>query len=259
MKFNNRNINIGKNVVIGNNVKIGDNTTIYDNVVIGENTIIGNDSILGEPLASYYTDPNYIQPETVIGANSILRSHAIIYAGALLGEHLITGHRIMIREETVTGHHCMFGNSVDIQGHVNVGNYNRFHSYISIGKFSGFGDFVFIYPNVVITNDPTPPSVHLKGSFVGSFTQITTGAILLPKTVIGTHCLVGANSTVGGSYDDDSFIAGNPAKKVGQLSKMPFFNEEGKKHYPWPNHFNYGMPWEKGKFDEWEENQKVID
>ena len=258
MKFNNRNINIGNNVILGENVRIGDNTTIYDNVSIGDDTVIGNDSVIGEPLADYYTNSNYIQPKTVIGANSLIRSHAVIYAGAILGDYLVTGHRIMIREETITGHHCMFGNSVDLQGHMKIGNYNRFHSYISVGKFSEFGDFVFIYPNVVITNDPTPPSEDLKGAVVGSFTQITTGAILLPQTIIGAHCLIGANSTVGGVYDDDSFIAGNPAKRVGQLSKMPFFNQDGKKHYPWPEHFDYGMPWEKGKFKEWEEEQKNI-
>ena len=255
MKFNNKNIQIGLNVTLGENVRIGDNTVIYDNVTIGKNTVICNDCVIGEPLSAYYTDKNYDQPATAIGENSLIRSHAIIYAGAILGDHLVTGHRIMIREETVTGHHCMFGNSVDIQGHVSIGNYNRFHSYISVGKFSEFHDFVFIYPNVVITNDPTPPSEILKGCTIGSYTQITTGSIILPKTEIGAHCLVGANSTVGGSYEDDSFIAGSPAKRVGQLSKMPFFNAEGKKHYPWQNHFDYGMPWRKGGFEQWEAEQ----
>nr|HMP32671.1 DapH/DapD/GlmU-related protein [Saprospiraceae bacterium] len=195
-------------------------------------------------------------PPTIIGKHSLIRSHAIIYAGATLGDHLITGHRIMIREGTVTGQHCMFGNSVDIQGHCTIGDYNRFHSYISIGKYSSFGDFVFIYPYVVLTNDPTPPSVDLKGATIGSYTQITTGAVILPKTEIGEHCLIGANSTVGGIYSDDSFIVGNPAKKVGQLSKMPFFNASGKKHYPWPDHFDYGMPWRMGEFSTWEVNYK---
>jgi acetyltransferase-like isoleucine patch superfamily enzyme len=252
LKFNNRNLHIGKDVVIGENVKIGDNTTIYDNVVIGSNTTICNDCIVGEPLSGYYTDAGYSNPHTIIGENSLIRSHSIIYAGAQLGKNLVTGHRIMIREETVTGDYCMFGNSVDIQGHCTLGHYNRFHSYISIGKYCEFGDFVFIYPFVVLTNDPTPPSTDLKGAKVGSFTQISTGAVILPKVVIGEHCLIGANSTVGGEYVDDSFIVGNPAKRVGQLSKMPFFNEHGKKHYPWPDNFDYGMPWKLGKFEEWE-------
>ena len=82
MKFNNINVSIGRNAQIGKNVKIGDNTTIYDNVVIGDNTIIANDCIIGELLNSYYDDiENYKNPETIIGANSLIRSHCIKYAG----------------------------------------------------------------------------------------------------------------------------------------------------------------------------------
>jgi acetyltransferase-like isoleucine patch superfamily enzyme len=259
LKFNKRNIHIGNNVELGHNVKIGDNCTIYDNVIIGQNTVICNNCIIGEPLSDYYTNENYVNQPTYIGENTLIRSHAIIYAGAKLGNELVTGHRIMIREETVTGDHCMFGNSVDLQGHCILGDYNRLHSYISIGKYSHFEDYVFIYPYVVVTNDPTPPSTSLKGATIGSFSQITTGAVLLPGTIIGKHCLVGANSTVGGEYDDDSFITGNPAKRLGQLSKMPFFNEDGIKHYPWPNNFDYGMPWKKGEFDVWlsQNNERI--
>jgi len=256
MKFNNKNVELGKNLKIGKNVKIGDNTTIYDNVTIGDDVIISNNCVIGEPLNDYYYHDGYSNPETIIGANSLIRSHSIIYAGSNLGSHLNTGHRITIREYTISGHHCMFGSYTDIQGYCNIGNYNRFHSYVNIGQKSVTGDFVFIYPFVVLTNDPTPPSNDLVGVSIGAYSQITTAAILLPGSVIGEHCLIAANSTVNGKFGDDLFISGNPAKEIGKLSKMPFFNQQMKRHYPWPENFNRCMPWQDLGFSEWLKTQK---
>jgi acetyltransferase-like isoleucine patch superfamily enzyme len=251
MKFNNKNVSIGTNVSLGKNVKIGDNTIIYDNVSIGDNTIISNDCVIGEPLNAYYIDSNYKNPNTLIGSNSLIRSHSIIYSGSEFGDFLNTGHRVTIREKTTAGHHCMFGSYNDIQGLCKIGNYNRFHSYVNIGQESELGDYVFIYPFVVLTNDPMPPSNNLVGVKIGDFSQITTAAILLPGCVVGKHSLVGANSTVGGNYQDDSFISGSPAKRIGALSKMPFFNSENKRYYPWPNNFKRGMPWAEQGFEKW--------
>lgn len=251
MKFNNKNIHFGKNISLGNNVKIGDNTVVYDNVVIEDNTIIANDCIVGEPLNDYYYNDSYENPPTIIRANSLIRSHSIIYAGSEFGEYLTTGHRVTIRENTDAGHHCMFGSYTDIQGKCKIGNYNRLHSYVNIGQKSYLGNFVFIYPFVVLTNDPTPPSNTLAGVEIGDFSQILTGSVLLPNCRIGKHCLVAANSTVGGSFENDAFISGNPGKTVGKLSKMPFFNEDNKRHYPWPLYFERGMPWSEIGFNQW--------
>jgi acetyltransferase-like isoleucine patch superfamily enzyme len=244
MKFNNIHVTIGKNVSLGKNVKIGDNSIIYDNVQIGDNTIISNDCVIGEPLNSYYYDEDYVNPPTIIGANSLIRSHCIFYAGSEFGDFLVTGHRITVHEKTIAGHHCMFGSYTSIHGFCKLGNYNRFHSYVSVGMHSELGDFVFIYPFVVLTNDPTPPSEKLIGVKIGDYSQITTSSVLLPGCEIGKHSLVSANSSVNGKFPDDSFISGSPAKLIGILSKMPFFNTEKKKHYPWPQNFKRGMPWE---------------
>ena len=253
MKFNNRNIHIDASVVLGKNVQIGDHTTIYSNVQIGDNTIIADNCVIGEPTNNYYTNQeNYQNPTTIISSNSLIRSFTIIYAGSSFGEHLNTGHHVTIRENTKAGKNCSFGSYNDIQGDCEIGNYCRFQSFVNIGQKSKIGNFVFMYPYVVLTNDNTPPSNTLKGVSVGDFSQITSGCILLPGTVIGKHCLTSANSTVGGVYHDDSFISGTPAKRVGQLSKMPFFNDLKKRHYPWPQFFERGMPWEGIGFTEWE-------
>lgn len=257
MKFNNKNIFIDPSVIIGNNVQIGDNTTIFSNVVLEDNTIISDNCVIGEPLNSFYRNQKtYINPKTIIRENSLIRSYNIIYAGSSFGTNLNTGHHVTIRENTIAGNNCSFGSYNDIQGDCIIGDYCRFQSFVNIGQKSKIGSFVFIYPYVVLTNDATPPSNDLKGVTIDDYSQITSGTILLPGTKIGKHSLTSVNSSVSGNFEDDSFIAGTPAKRVGALSKMPFFNSNKKRHYPWVYFFDRGMPWLGIGFDKWKKINK---
>ena len=184
---------ISPSAILGKNVRIGDRTIIYDNVEIGDNTVICNDCIIGEPLTAYYKDTdNYNNPKTIIGADSLVRSHTIIYAGNTIGDHFQTGHRVTLRENTIIGSHCSLGTLDDIQGNSRFGDYCRLHSNVHIGMHSVLGNFVFVYPYVVFTNDPTPPSDNLMGPSVGDYTQIATGSVLLPGIKID-WCLLADN------------------------------------------------------------------
>lgn len=255
MKFNNINVNISKTAKIGVNVRIGDHTTIYDNVEIGDNTIISNDCVIGEPLNDYYTNREYKQPKTIIGPSSLIRSHTIIYASSEFGSHFQTGHRVTIREHSIFGHHCSVGTLSDIQGFVTIGNYCRFHSNVHIGQTSTIGDFVFIYPYVVLTNDPHPPSNSIKGAKIGNYSQIAVHSILLPNVCIGEHVLVGANSTVNKDVANYSLVAGNPAKFIMDIREIKSKEHEGKMHYPWPYSYERGMPWENIGYENWLKKQ----
>lgn len=259
MKFNGRNIVIGTNVKMGDNVRIGDNTVIYDNVTIGDNTIICNDCIIGEPTNSYYFNEKYENEPLLIGENSLIRSHSIFYSGSAFGSNLQTGHRVTVREHTEMGHHCQIGSYGDIQGTCSIGNYVRMQSYVNVGQFSKIGDFVFLYPFVVLTNDPTPPSDTEMGVRIGDYSVVTTGTIMLPGSVLGKHCLTSANSAVGGIYEDYSFISGNPSKRICDIRKAPFFNvQTGRRHYPWPNNFSRNMPWNGMNYEEWLKNIRQL-
>ena len=251
MKFNGINISIGKNVTLGNNTRIGDNCIIYDNVNIGDNSVIGNDCVLGEPLADYYTDPNYQNPETVIGDNALIRSHSLIYAKVRIGQNFSTGHRVTIREESLFGNNCRVGTSSDVQGMVTFGNYCWLHSNVFVAQFSKIGDFVFIYPSAVLTNDPRPPSNTCIGPTIGDYTQIAANAVILPGIRVGENCLIGANSVVSSNVDDYSVVVGNPALYKCDIREIPSKEEKGKPHYPWMYNFSRGMPWDKIGYDQW--------
>lgn len=255
-KFSNYNVRISPSAKIGKNVRIGDNSIIYDNVEIGDNSVICNDCVVGEPLSAYYDDARYENPKTVIGNNALIRSHTIIYAGNTMGSHFQTGHRVTIRENTVFGDHCSIGTLDDIQGYSIFGNYCRLHSNVHVGMHSKLGNFVFVYPYVVFTNDPTPPSNDCIGPTVGDFSQIATGSVLLPGIKIGKHCLVGANSSVTKNVDDFQLVLGSPAHVVKDVREI-IDRATGKPHYPWPYCFNRNMPWETIGFAEWEKKNNI--
>lgn len=245
MKFKGRNIEIGLNVKLGRNVRIGDNTVIYDNVTIENDAIIANDCVIGEPSSSYYYTIDYKQPETVIGPGALIRSHSILYAGSTFGPNFVTGHRVTIRENSVFGKNCQAGTLTDIQGNAIFGDYCKMHSNVHIGENTKIGNYVFIFPFTVFTNDARPPSNYIKGATVGDYSVITVHCVILPGINIGSNCLIGANSVVNKDVDNYSFAIGSPAKVIRDVRQL------GDGLYPWMHNFERGMPWQDIGFEVW--------
>lgn len=247
--FNNQNVRISPTATIGKNVRIGDDTVIFDNVVIEDNVTISHNCVIGEPLNEYYSDSDYENPVTIIGANSLVRSHAIIYAGNRLGEDVTTGHRITLRENNFIGHHSLIGTNVDIQGNTIIGNYCRIYSSVAIAPLSKIGNFVSIYAFVVLTNDPYPPSNDLLGCTISDYTQIAAHSTILPGVVIGINCLIGAGSVVNHNIPAYSLAMGNPAKLIMDIRKFVIIGKG--RLYPWMHRFTRGMPWENIGYEKW--------
>ena len=53
---------------------------------------------------------------------------------------------------------------------------------------------------------------------IGNNTYIAPNVIISMDTEIGDHCIVAANSFVNKSFPSNSIIAGNPAKKIGEVN-----------------------------------------
>lgn len=239
---------ISKNAEIGSNVSVGPFTVIHDGVYIGSGTEIGSHCELGvnSGLAT--------QGKLVISSNSIIRSHSVIYLGSAFGEELITGHRVTIRENTVAGKNLQVGTLSDIQGDCQIGDYVRFHSNVHIGKGSHIGDFVWIFPYVVLTNDPHPPSEVRLGVKIHDFSVIATMSTLLPGVEIGRGALVAAHSLVNRNVEAEMIVAGVPAKPLGPTHKIKLFNLPDTPAYPWNSHFSRGYPDEVVK--EWRNSKE---
>lgn len=248
MKFNGRNVAVSEKAKIGPGVRIGDGVTIHDGVEIGAGSTICNDCVLGEPPAGYYSASEFANPPLKIGTGALIRSHSILYAGSTIGDAFQTGHRVTIRENMRIGDHCSVGTLCDLQGHSVFGDYVRLHSNVHIGQKSRLGSFVFIYPYVVLTNDPTPPSEVLVGPVVEDYAQIAVMSVILPGVRVGRHALVGAHALVAKDVPDFMLAVGSPAEAVKDVRKIASRTKGEQAHYPWPPRFSRGMPWAEQGF-----------
>ncbi len=263
-----RNSILGENVSLGNNVVIRDNCIIEDNVVLGDNVYIdsntiirsdvslgadstvGANCIIGEYQMDFYRDRSHHAHPLNIGQNALIRSGSIIYSGSDIGDNFQTGHQVTIREKARIGNNVSVGTLSDIQGNCDIGNYVRMHSNVHIGQLSKIDDCVWIFPYVVLTNDPTPPSENMLGVHIHSFAIVATSTVVLPGIEIMSDSLVGAGSVVNRDVEPYAVVVGNPAKQRADIRDMK--NKiTGEKVYPWRYHFDRAMPWEGIGFDEW--------
>lgn len=249
-------VELGWNTIIEENVVIGKNTYIDCNCVVREGTEIGEDSFIGSNciIGEYQNDFVYIRKKDnyklSIGKNCLIRSGSIIYSNSTIGDDFQTGHQVTIREKSIIGNNVSVGTLSDIQGTCEIGNYVRLHSNVHIGQLSSISDYVWIFPYVVLTNDPTPPSEKFIGVKVNSFAVIATGSILLPGVEIGQDALVGAGAVVTKDVSGYMVAVGNPAKEITDVRKIK--NKfTGEPVYPWRYHYSKNMPWESSTYDEW--------
>ena len=154
-----------------------------------------------------------------------------------------------MRENNIIGEHSVIGTLSDLQGNVIIGKYCRLYSNVHIAALSVLGDFVALYPYVVMTNDPYPPSDDLIGGTIGDYTQVGTHSTVLSGVHIGQNCLIGALSIVSKTIPDYSLVMGEPAKLVMDVRK---YIALGKGHlYPWMTRFSRGMPWDGIGYEAW--------
>jgi len=221
---------------IGNGVSIGAFTIVHGNVKIGDDTKIESHCEIGYPTPLAEGAP------LVIGKNSLIRSHSIFYEGSTFGERLITGHRVTVREKTLAGVNLQIGTLCDFQGHATIGDYVRTHSNVHIGQGTTIGNFVWVFPYVVFTNDPHPPSMAHVGATIGDYASIATMSVILPGVNVGEHSLVAAHSCVRNDVEPHTIVAGAPAKSLGPTSKIKLRDNPQQAAYPWPSHFHRGYP-----------------
>jgi acetyltransferase-like isoleucine patch superfamily enzyme len=227
---------VSAKATIGENVSIGPFTLIHDNVIIKNNSIIGSHCVIGFP--NNLAKNNSL----VIGEDSLIRSHSILYAGSVFVSKLETGHHVTIRENTYAGINLRVGTQSDIQGDCSIGDYVRMHSNVHIGKASKIQNYVWIFPYVVLTNDPRPPSNILLGVEIEDYAVIATMATILPGIKIGRGSLVGAGSIVNRDVAPNSVVVGNPAKHIANIGDIKFLDSDSISAYPWKKHFHDGYP-----------------
>lgn len=226
---------ISKHATIGKNVEFGIGVHVHDNVEIGDNCIIGDYCIIGHPARGESKGK-----KLVIGSDSLIRSHVVIYEDSIFGPRLEVGHHCMIREGVRAGINCRIGTRCDLEGDCTIGDFCRFLNAVHIGRGSKIGNLVWIFPNVVLTNDPLPPSGLKEGVTVEDGGIICTGSIVLPGRTIGRGSFIAACTRVGKNIPPATAVLSQDGKKHVRLDSMK--HAKSGKTYPWMSHFAWGYP-----------------
>jgi acyl-[acyl carrier protein]--UDP-N-acetylglucosamine O-acyltransferase len=227
---------VSANAKLGEDVEIGPFSIVHSNVVIGNHTKIGAYCELG--VSTAFGNGSALE----IGDDSLIRSHSIFYESSSFDAGLTTGHRVTVRENTVAGRNFQIGTLSEIQGDCLIGNHVRFQSSVFVGKYTRIGNFVWVLPYAVLTNDPTPPSCDLRGCVIDDYAVVCAMAVVLPGIVVGQNSLVAAHACVSRDVPKNMAVAGVPAQIIGATKSISKRDGTGRPAYPWAAHFHRGYP-----------------
>jgi acetyltransferase-like isoleucine patch superfamily enzyme len=220
---------------LADDVRVGPFSVVHDDVVLERGVVVESHCVLGHPT------PLSDEP-LVIGTGGHVRSHSVFYRGSTFGPGLETGHQVTVREQTAAGENLRLGTGCDVQGDVTFGDFCRLHSGVFVPKGCRLGNFVWIFPYAVLTNDPTPPSDVESGVEVDDEAVVGAGAVLCPGVRIGAGAVVAAGSVVTRSVPPGQLVGGSPARCIKAAEEVLLRDGSGAAAYPWRRHFARGLP-----------------
>ena len=228
-------MNISSKAKLGKNTIISDTAKIFDNVIIEDGVVIGDFCLIG------FSNTVITSKKLIIKKNTKINSHSTIYQGSNIGENSIIGHNVLVREESIIGNNVQIGSFSDIEGYCIIESFSKLHSNVHVGQGSKIMSYTWLFPYVILTNDPIPPSDIRDGVTIEPFSIVCTRSTILPGKILGFGSFVGANSLVNINLKPETIGTGNPFKQRGSIDHIRIPNKNDCA-YPWTTRFNKDYP-----------------
>lgn len=148
----------------------------------------------------------YIDNNVKIGPGTRIWHFCHVLDNASIGKNCILGQNVMIGCNVAIGDGCKLQNNVNIYPGVTL------------------EDYVFCGPSCVFTNVINPRAeIERKEEFRATLVQrgatIGANATIICGYDLGRYCFIAAGAVVTGSVPDFALMAGNPARRIGWMSK----------------------------------------
>ncbi len=138
---------------------------------------------------------------------------------AVKGTNSPVWHGARVLANVVIGNNCSIGGGTEIGRGSYIGNNTRIGANSFLPPNSKIGDWVFIGPGVVFTDDkypkvpgPADPPYNAQPPAVGSHAVIGAGAVILPGVIIGEYAFVAAGAVVTKDVQAHTRVVGSPAR-----------------------------------------------
>ncbi len=195
---------------IKKNVQVNPFAIIYKNTEVCENVYIGSNSSIGP---NVLINKNVVIHDNVSISNAIIMENCIIKSGARIGG---TGFGFEMKTKQKINHsgNVLIGKNSSIGSNTTIDR--AVFDSTSIGEFSNIDNLVQIAHNVNIGNYAViAAQVGIAGSTkIGNYVKIGGQAGISGHLIIGDNVTIAAKSGVTKNIDDNSIIAGFPAKDI---------------------------------------------
>ena len=161
-----------------------------------------------------------------------------IQEGAKIGSGTKIWQNCQVLKGAEIGNNCTIGHNCFIASKAKIGNGVKIESNTDVWDYVTLGDYVFVGPSAVFTNDKNPRAKYPKKEYpqygkwlptlVKEGATIGANATIVCGLTIGKWAMVGAGAVVADNVPDFALVYGVPAKVKGWVcecgNKLEFKN-----------------------------------